>query len=248
MVSFLFLLLLSIVLICCLIIKLIRIRLSRQANSVSCIVLPILAIIVFLSMLCECYMRRKSDIKQLDEMTSIVSQIIGYNRVFSSNGEKEACIDSLKYLQGKLEGIVIQDSLISIIYGESQDMKNRITMTSNLVASQRKRLERLNDYLPDTVIVNQRIRTNNIHVHNPFSTKLRTQNVIFSCHNNADSIIAVQVTIYRKKTISYQKQYEYKRVNSISIPNAPNTKETIEVGFITKKDSENILNYCIYEK
>lgn len=248
MVSFVFLLLLSIVLICCLIIKLIRIRLSRQANIIICIVLPLLAIIMFLSMLFECYMRRNSDIKQLDEITSVVSKIKGYNRVFSSNGEKEACIDSLKYLQEKLEGIVIQDSLISIIYGESQDMKNRISKTSNLVVSQKKRLERLNDYLLDTVIVNRRIRTDNIHIHDLFSTKLRILNVIFSCHNNEDSIIAAQVTIYKNDTIAYQKQYKYKRVNSISIPNEPNTEVTIEVGYITKKNSENILNYCRYEK
>lgn len=248
MISFVFLLLLSIALISCLIIKIIRIRLSRQANIFICIVLPILVIILFVSMLCECYMRRKSDTRQLDEIISVVSQVKGFNRVFSSNSEKEACIDSLKYFQDKIEGIIIQDSLISIIYGESQEMKNRISNTFNLVTSQRKRLERLNDFHIDTIIVNQRIKTDNIHIRDTYSEKLKIQNVIFSCHNNADSIIAAQVTVYRMKKIAYQKQYKYKRVNSISVPNDPNIEETIEVGYITRKNREYILNYCIYEK
>ena len=248
MISFILLLLLSLILIGCLILKMVKIKLTRKIDTIICIVLPILTLGMFIAMFIECNARREKDIKILNNLINIVENTFNYNRVFISNDEKKQCKDSLLYYTQQLSDIAFQDSLITIIYGESQDIKLRITQAKEAVDAQLKRINRLNDYLDCPIKVDTKQQVNNIHMQEPFTKGLPTLNLIFSCRNIPDSIIALQVTVIRCDTTIYSQQYEYNPVNSVTVPHIPQSKEKVELGYIIQKDNKNIYNYIIYDE
>lgn len=197
-------------------------------------------------MLVECKIRRENDIKELDNLIFIVENTISYNRVFISNKEKNECKDSLLIFNEQLNNIALQDSLITILYGESPDMKLRISHAKEAVTSQLKRINRLNDYLDGSIKIDFRQQVDNINIHNFYTPKLSTLNLIFSCRGVTDSVVAVQVNIIRGDTILYAQQYKYNRVNSITVPNIVEKKEIIELGYIIKQNNKFIFNYINY--
>lgn len=246
MISFIILLILSFVLIFCLILKIVKINLSRKIDITICVVLPFLTISVFIAMLIECNIRREKDIKTLNTLITIVNSAFSYNRVFSSNEEKRLCKDSLLYYNEKLRNISLQDSLITILCGESQDIKVRVSQAKGLVTEQIKRLNRLNDFIDSPFKIDTKHKVDNIHLKKPFTTEQPRLNLIFSCRNVQDSVVAIQVTVLKFNTIVYSRQYEYNRVNSVTIPYIPNANEKIVLGYITQKGNINNYNYIIY--
>ena len=248
MISIILLLLFSLFMIGCLILKLVKVKLSRRADIVVCVVSPLLALVSLVSMQIECSIRRKNDINTLEELVDIAKNTLSYNRVFRSNEEKKLCIDSLLLFNEQLDEIAHQDSLITIICGESLDVKTRIFEAREMVAAQLKRINRLNDFLDAPISIDSKRQVNNIHLQESFTKELPTMNLIFSCRNIPDSVVALQVTVMRFDTIVYSQQYSYNRVNSVTIPHDPNSMEKVEIGYITLKDSINNYNYMIYGK
>lgn len=248
MISLILLLLFSLFMLGCLILKLVKVKLSRRADVVVCVVSPLLALAALISMQVECSVRRRNDIRTLEELVTIAKSTLSYNRVFRSNEEKKVCIDSLLLFNEQLNEIAHQDSLITIICGESQDVKTRIMEAREMVSAQLKRIKRLNDFLGAPISIDSKRQVNNIHLQEPFTKELPTMNLIFSCRNIPDSVVALQVTVMRFDTIVYSQQYSYNRVNSVTIPHDPNSMEKVEIGYITLKDSINNYNYMIYGK
>ena len=248
MISIILLLLFSLFMIGCLILKLVKVKLSRRADIVVCVVSPLLALASLVSMQIECSIRRKNDINTLEELVDIAKNTLSYNRVFRSNEEKKLCIDSLLLFNEQLDEIAHQDSLITIFCGESLDVKTRIFEAREMVAAQLKRINRLNDFLDAPISVDSKRQVNNIHLQESFTKELPTMNLIFSCRDIPDSVVAIQVTVMRFDTIVYSRQYSYNRVNSVTIPHDPNSMEQVEIGYITLKDSINNYNYIIYGK
>lgn len=246
MISFIILLILSFVLIFCLILKIVKIKLPRKIDIAICVVLPFLTVSVFIAMLIECNVRRQKDIKTLNALITIVDNAFSYNRVFGSNEEKRLCRDSLLYYKKELSNISLQDSLITILYGESQDMNTRVNQAKGLVTEQIKRLNRLNDFIDSPFKIDTKHKVDNIHLRESFTTEQPRLNLIFSCRNVQDSVVAIQVTVLRSDTVFYSRQYEYNRVNSVTVPYIPDANEKIELGYITQKGNINNYNYIIY--
>lgn len=248
MISLILLLLFSLFILGCLILKLVKVKLSRRADVVVCVVSPLLALAALISMQVECSVRRKNDFRTLEELVTIAKSTLSYSRVFRSNEEKKVCIDSLLLFNEQLNEIAHQDSLITIICGESQDVKTRIMEAREMVTAQLKRITRLNDFLDSPINIDFKQQVNNIHLQEPFTKELPTLNLVFSCRNIPDSVVAIQVTVMGLDTVVYSQQYNYSRVNSVTIPYNPSLIEEIEIGYITLKDSTNKYNYMIYGK
>ena len=248
MISLILALLFSLFMVGCLILKLVKVNLSKRVDIVVCIVSPLLALTALISMQVECSIRRRNDIRTLEELITIAKNTLDYSRVFSSNEEKEVCIDSLLLFDEQLNEIARQDSLITFICGESQDVKKRIIEAKKMVAAQLKRNTRLNDFLDSPINIDFKQQVNNIHLQEPFTKELPTLNLVFSCRNIPDSVVAIQVTVMGLDTVVYSQQYNYSRVNSVTIPHNPSLIEEIEIGYITLKDSTHKYNYMIYGK
>ena len=248
MISLTMLLLFSLVMVGCLTLKLVKVKLSRKVDLIVCVISPLLTLAALVSMQIECGIRRRNDVDTLKELVTIAKNTLNYNRVFVSNEEKEQCIDSLLYFSEQLDKMAHQDSLITIICGESWEVKKRINEAKEVVAAQLKRINRLNDYLDTPIDVDTKRQVDNIHLLEPFPKELPTLNLIFSCRNIPDSVIAIQVSVTRSDTVVYSQQYSYSRVNSVTIPHVPNSIEQVEIGYITLKDSTNNYNYMIYGK
>ena len=231
-----------------LILKLVRIKLSKRSNMIICTILPLLTLAVFASLLIECHIRREKEIKILDELISIVENSLSYNHVFTSNEEKKECEDSLLFFNEQLNNILSQDSLTTFICGESEDIKKRVNFAKGVVESQLKRVNRLNDYLDVSLKIDSIQRVDNIHLQEPVPQELPTLNLIFSCSNVLDSTVAIQVLVMRDDTIAYSRQYEYNLINSITVPHDFNSKESLKLGYITKKDNKHKFNYIVYGK
>lgn len=174
MISFIFLLLLSLCLIGGLFMKLLRFSLSKKQNIVICIILPFLTVLMFVSMIIECNIRRGVEIKNLDKITDIVTKTLSYNKVFESNREKRQVIETLLQCKERLAEIAFQDTLITIICGSSDKMTERIIQTRQALNSQITRIGRLNDYLDIPYSIDSIEIYDNIHIHEPIITKLNT--------------------------------------------------------------------------
>lgn len=246
MISFILLLLLSFVLVCCLVIKLVKIKLTSKLDTIICVVLPALTLAMFIAMLIECNIRREKDIIILNDLITIVEKSFSTNRIFISNNEKKQCQDSLLYFDEQLNNLAHQDSLITIIYGESPYTQTRISKAKEAIAAQLKRINRLNNLLDTPIQIDSKQQVNNIHMQEPFTKELPTMNFIFSCRNIQDSVVAIQVTVIRSDSIIYTQQYEYNPVNSVTIPHVPGSKEKVELGYIIQKGNKNNYNYIIY--
>lgn len=246
MISFIFLLLLSFFLIGGLFMKLLRLSLSKKLNIVICIILPFLTVLMFVAMLVECNIRRGVEIKNLDKITDIVTKTLLYNKVFESNIEKRQSIETLLQCRERLAEIAFQDTLITIICGSSDKMTERIIQTKQAVNSQITRIGRLNDYLDLPYSIDSIEILDKIHFHEPIITKLNTLNLIYSFPNNRDSILATQVMVSVNDTVVFSRQYEYKKVNSITIPHVHDNAEIVKVGYVTFEKNKYIFKYNIY--
>ena len=246
MISFFLLLLLSLVLISCLIIKLIKIKLPRKIDIVICVVLPTLTLLMFIAMFIECNIRRNKDIKVLNELITIVEKTHNYNRVFVSNEEKKLYTDSLLYYKEQLNKIAAQDSLITIISGNSPNIKANINQAKEVIDAQLKHIIRLNNFIDTPFHIDSKQIVNNIHLQEPYTKNLQKLNFIFSCKNTPNTVVAIQATVIIEDTIVYSQQYEYNRINSITIPHVPEAKERVELGYITFENNKYNYKYIIY--
>lgn len=248
MISFTFLLLLSLLLIVGLFIKLLKITLSRYQNIIICIVLPLLTISMFLAMLIECNYRRNTDIRTLDKITDIVTKTLTYNKVFKSNKEKEQSLEILSQYKERIDEIAFQDTLITIICGRSDNTTKRILQAKHAVSSQMIRIERLNDYLETQYHIDSIKLSNNIHIQEPKLSKSNALNLVFSFPNIKDSILATMIMVSTNDSVIFNKQYKYKRINSITIPHIPNNKEMIKVGYVTIQNNKYFYNYNLWNE
>ena len=246
MISLLILLLLSLVLISCLIIKLIKIKLPRKIDLIICVVLPTLTLSMFIAMFIECNIRRDKDIKILNELITIVENTHNYNRVFVSNEEKRLYTDSLLHYKEQLNKIAAQDSLITIISGNSQNIKTNINQAKELINAQLRHLTRLNNFIDTSLHIDSKQIVNNIHLQEPYTKSLQKLNLIFSCKNTPNTVVAIQATVIIEDTIVYSRQYEYNRINSITIPHVPGAKERVELGYITFENNKYNYKYIVY--
>ena len=75
---------------------------------------------------------------------------------------------------------------------------------------------------------------------------LKKLNLIYSFPNNKDSILATLIMVSVNDSVVFSKQYEYKRVNSITIPNVHDNAEIIKVGYVTFEKNKYIFKYRKY--
>lgn len=248
MTSVIFAIILSCLLLFAFILKVIKVNFSKRINIVMCSVLPMTMLCMFIAMFIECGLRRTNDIKKMDEMIAILDKTLRYNKVFESNKDKYSCLDSLQKFRFMIDEISQKDSIISIIWGNSSKMNMRINQVRQAVSSQSKRIGRLNDYLDKVMTIDSVNLVNNIHVQKQLTLGENTMNIIFSCREDNADIAATQVSVITGDSVVYTKQYIYKNVNSVCIPQKLEMEEKIEIGYIKIVNGKYIYNYNIWRK
>lgn len=229
----------------CLIIKLGKRNISRRYNILICIVVPMMIAVVFLCIFGGSYARRLHDIHILEHLLSSVKISIYGNRVFATESERLAYIDSLNHKIREVKEIEKYDKMISFILGRNQDLSIRISELQRILEAQHRRCNRLNVILQNDIkYENEFCRPEYFIVYTQKYKTLPIRNIAFKLTDELDSIQAVMIQIYQANRLLFVQTYQYKqKLNSFVLPNNSSDSLYIKIGVVTKEKGKNVWIY-----
>ena len=241
----LFIVMLFLALLVCLIIKLGKRNISRRYNILICIVVPMMIAVFFLCILGGSYARRLHDVHILEHLLSSVKISIYGNRVFATESERLAYIDSLNHKIDEVKEIEEYDKMISFILGRNQDLSIRINELQRILEEQRRRCNRLNVILQNDIKYKKEMcRPQYFIVYSQKCKSLPIQNIAFKLTDDLDSIQAVIIQVFQANRLNFVQTYQYKhKMNSFVLPNISSDSLYIKIGVVTKENGKNVWIY-----
>ncbi len=229
----------------CLMIKLGKSNISRRYNILICIVVPMMIVVVFLCILGGSYARRLHDVHILEHLLSSVKISIYGNRVFATESERLAYIDSLNHKIKEVKEIEEYDKMISFILGRNQDVSIRISELQRILEEQHRRCNRLNVILQNDIkYENEMCRPEFFIVYSQKCKSLPIQNIAFKLTEDLDSIQVVMIKIYQANRLYFVQTYQYKhKLNSFVLPNISSDSLYLKIGVVTKVNGKNVWIY-----
>lgn len=229
----------------CLMIKLGKSNISRRYNILICIVVPMMIVVFFLCILGGSYARRLHDVHILEHLLSSVKISIYGNRVFVTESERLAYIDSLNHKIKEVKEIEEYDKMISFILGRNQDVSIRISELQRILEEQHRRCNRLNVILQNDIkYENEMCRPEFFIVYSQKCKSLPIQNIAFKLTEDLDSIQVVMIKIYQANRLYFVQTYQYKhKLNSFVLPNISSDSLYLKIGVVTKVNGKNVWIY-----
>ena len=241
----LFIVMLFLALLVCLMIKLGKSNISRRYNILICIVVPMMIVVFFVCILGGSYARRLHDVHILEHLLSSVKISIYGNRVFVTESERLAYIDSLNHKIKEVKEIEEYDKMISFILGRNQDVSIRISELQRILEEQHRRCNRLNVILQNDIkYENEMCRPEFFIVYSQKCKSLPIQNIAFKLTEDLDSIQVVMIKIYQANRLYFVQTYQYKhKLNSFVLPNISSDSLYLKIGVVTKVNGKNVWIY-----
>lgn len=229
----------------CLMIKLGKSNISRRYNILICIVVPMMIVVFFVCILGGSYARRLHDVHILEHLLSSVKISIYGNRVFVTESERLAYIDSLNHKIKEVKEIEEYDKMISFILGRNQDVSIRISELQRILEEQHRRCNRLNVILQNDIkYENEMCRPEFFIVYSQKCKSLPIQNIAFKLTEDLDSIQVVMIKIYQANRLYFVQTYQYKhKLNSFVLPNISSDSLYLKIGVVTKVNGKNVWIY-----
>lgn len=180
---------------------------------------------------------------------SVVELSLNSNRVFTSNGEKANCLDSLRQYSERVCSIAYDDSLISLVAGQDTCIQRRVAQTDNAISQSIKWISRLNDLCDENIGFTQKeVDDVNIKLIGPGSDKTKIVNIAFKFINPQEHVICAYVQVITPVGKTYSQAFEFNtNTNCFNIPTT-GENDVIELGYICQFNDLRIFKYITYAK
>ncbi len=181
----------------------------------------------------ESYRQRRNELKVLNILCDAVALNQNANRVYYSEGEKQAFLDSLYDMYDEVERISSIDSLYAVFIGRNDELIERVEIAKKILNNQIKRYAYLNVIIDNVVLTGESVDGNSfVKIIGPDTYNLPVLNVGVRFYNipNESQFEKISVRLVNEKnSILFQQLYAYKSpISTFMIPNNPDA-EIIEV-------------------
>lgn len=199
--------------------------------SISLLIFSIISIFIVRD-----FRRVKKDIEILDRLILIVE--VSSNTGLLPVHEKVAYLELLDFYENELDHYLGEIS--------SDDIRNKILKTKDVIHEQENRIKRLNDFIHDSIEIKESLEIMWEYYQKPAIIKDSSiLQFTFICPEDEDSnnVIAIKSNVYVDDSLVYSQQYKPENINSIIVPYSPGSNERVEIGYITK---DNKFKYAVY--
>lgn len=218
---------------------------TKRVSNVLSITIPVLVVVFFVAIIVENYYHRTVQEKELSSLNMALDYTLR-PRLFNTDLERQACIDSLKEFDLQINEIAEWDSIISLFVGKDKKMSAQIERTNSVIKKQIRRYSMLNKL--DTCVHNiERKEQVEFKLLEPDNNELPVLNVGFVIKEIPETATLALVTLNKGDSITYQQFYELQKgVNAFLFPNLFNDGVELRVGYVTEKDKINTFYYKSY--
>lgn len=219
---------------------------SKRASYVLSITIPVLVIVFFIAILAENHYHRTAQEKELTSINAALEYTLR-PRLFGTDLERQACIDSLKIYDLQVKDIAEWDSIISLFVGKDSIMRGQIKRTSSVIEKQIKRYSILNKIDTRTYQVVQS-KPADFRMIEPDNTVLPVLNVAFVIKEIPESATVALLSLCKGDTITYQQCYELQSgINAFLFPNKFNEGVELQVGYLTEENNTHTFHFKRYK-
>lgn len=221
---------------------------SKRLSFIICVVIPVLVVAVIISLLVESHVRRNIDVYELTKLIDALEINERGNRLYNSEEEKLAYMDTLRQYTKKIDKIAENDSLISLMIGNNLEIKEKISQTQKVLSNQEKRYSRLNPIDTTFYIITSLERADSlISLIEPDNTTLSVLNIAFiQKKENDPASAAVLMLIKDNKTLFCRFYKPQGKLNSFMFPNLFDEGVVLRLGYLTRNGDNNIFHYVSF--
>lgn len=219
---------------------------SKRVSRVLSITIPVLVLVFFIAILAENHYHRYAQEKELTSINTALEYTLR-PRLFRTDLERQACIDSLKIYDFQVKDIAEWDSVISLFVGKDSVMRRQIKRTGSVIEKQIKRYSILNKIDTCTYHVEQR-EPGDFKMIEPDNTKSPVLNVAFVIKDIPETATVALLSLCKGDTITYQQCYELKNgINAFLFPNKFDEGVELQLGYLTEEDDAHTFHFKRYK-
>lgn len=251
MLNVIFLILLSVTVLTVFLFFLFRKNIAPQHKRVLTLYVPLGCLFLMVCWFVANSTKRTIASHELDRMIRIVQLDQSFCRFYATNKDKYSCLDSLKILRVSLDSIIHENETISFVLGENVDISQKIKQLDNALCQQEKRLNRINDFIEDSVYLYNwsNLLSDELYIVPPITHALPYLDIAF-LYKDVDltGIVCTHVEMMKDDSIVYAANYvSNDTLNCYVIPNFMDSSMRIRLGFVTNGD-ERIFKYKEYAR
>lgn len=210
------------------------------------ITIPVLVLVFFIAIFVENHYHRNAQEKELTSINTALEYTLR-PRLFGTDLERQACIDSLKIYDLQVKDIAEWDSVISLFVGKDSIMRRQIKRTSSVIEKQIKRYSILNKIDTCTYHVEQR-ESADFKMIEPDNTVSPVLNVAFVINDIPETATVALLSLCKGDTITYQQCYELQNgINAFLFPNKFDEGVELQLGYLTEENNAHTFHFKRYK-